>query len=85
MSQPYQPVSTIQALNWCRKHCATVRFWSDGDVTVEGHHPDPPPGATHSFYGEGDTLMIAVCEASRNAWEKGWNLSAREAKKRSGR
>jgi hypothetical protein len=81
MSQPYQPVSTIQALNWCRKHCAVVKFWKDGDVTVESGDGDDEP----RFSGEGDTILRAACEASLDAWEKGWDLNAREAKKRSGK
>jgi hypothetical protein len=70
----YQPVSTIQALNWARKHCAAVTFCFDGDVIAERNQRYD--GDTQ-FYGEGDTLVTAVCAANRDAWEKGWDLSAR--------
>jgi hypothetical protein len=77
----YQPVSTIQALNWIRRHVGVIRFWPGGCTTVEAPGPLKTNG---TCYGEGDTLVLAVCAASRDAWERGWDLNAREAKKRSG-
>lgn len=46
------PENTTQALAWCQKHAATIRFWKDGDVTV----------SMGSKYALGDTLVVATCD-----------------------
>jgi hypothetical protein len=57
---PAYPENTIQAIDWARKHYASIRFWPDGDVSVE----------VNGWVSYQDTLVTAVCEAIRAAHEK---------------